>query len=212
MTEPTVGLDKACAAAALSKEARRVHVYALRAFATTGHAPSRAELERAAAGADPGSVLAELAAGDVVAFDAHGEVRAAYPFSPTPTAIEVTWDGGPTVHAMCAIDALGMSAMLGHPVAITAAEPDTSDAVTVDVDRERAHWRPDTAVVLAGATGEACCPSVDQTCASINFFTTPEAAHAWLRRNPDVSGAVLDQETALADGVAEFGPLLAPPD
>jgi hypothetical protein len=57
-------------------------------------------------------VLAELAASDVIAFDDGGRIRAAYPFSPVPTLIRVRWPGGPTVHAMCAIDALGLSAML----------------------------------------------------------------------------------------------------
>lgn len=37
----------------------------------------------------------------------------------------MSWAGGPTAYAMCAIDTLGMSAMLGRPVTITAAEPDT---------------------------------------------------------------------------------------
>jgi hypothetical protein len=33
---------------------------------------------------------------------------------------------------MCAIDALGMSAMLSHPVTITAAEPGTGRTITVE--------------------------------------------------------------------------------
>jgi hypothetical protein len=69
--------------------------------------------------------LRRLAAADVLAFTADGQIRAAYPFSAAPTAIQVSWPGGPQVHAMCAIDALGMSAMLGCPVTITAAEPGT---------------------------------------------------------------------------------------
>jgi hypothetical protein len=35
---------------------------------------------------------------------------------------------------MCAIDALGMSAMLGRPVTITAAEPDTGGISTVHAE------------------------------------------------------------------------------
>lgn len=203
-------LEKAAATAALSTEARQVQVYALRTFADTGRAPTRNALERAAADtvADPGAVLAELAERDVAVFDARGELRAAYPFAPTPTVIQVTWDGGPAVYAMCAIDALGMSAMLDRPVTITAAEPDTGDTVTVHVDGDRAHWAPGTAVVLAGGCGDCCGPSADRTCGTINFFTTTEAAHAWAGRHPDVSGVVLDQTTALSNGIAEFGALL----
>jgi len=36
-----------------------------------------------------------------------GEIRAAYPFSPVPTPIQVRWAGGPVTYAMCVIDALG---------------------------------------------------------------------------------------------------------
>src|SRR5690242_903306 len=44
-------------------------------------------------GADPAAALAELAARDVIAFGADGEIRADYPFSPVPTPIQVRWAG-----------------------------------------------------------------------------------------------------------------------
>lgn len=180
------------------------------AFADTGHPPATTRLARLARdqGADPERVLAELAARDVVVFDDRGEIRAAYPFSPVLTAIRVVWDGGPAVFAMCAIDALGVSAMLDRPIIITAAEPDTGAAITVQVDHDTARWTPESAVVLAGSRSDACCPSVDRTCGNINFFTSEQAAHAWAARRPEVSGAVLDQAHALACGVTEFSTLL----
>ncbi|SDU24993.1 alkylmercury lyase family protein [Jiangella alkaliphila] len=211
MTElPDLQLNKNSAAAQLTPSARRVQLAVLTSFAETGRPPARTELLRLAGdlGTDPAAALAELADRDVVAFDAHGEIRAAYPFSPTPTAIRVTWGGGPTVYAMCAVDALGMSAMLGRPVTITATEPDDDRVVTVEVDGDRAAWTPDTAVVFAGTTGDACCPSVDRTCSTINFFTTHEAARRWAHRHPDVTGSLLDQPEALACGITEFGALL----
>ena len=193
-------LDKATAARALTPAARRMHRHVLTAFAATGRAPSREELERLASA----GVLAELAEADVVAFDERGELRAAYPFSPHPTSITVTWPDGPTVYAMCAVDALGMSAMLDTPVIITATEPDGGAVVIVQVDRDWARWIPDTAVVLACATDQTCCPSVDRTCGYINFFTTARAARDWAQRHPQLDGAVLEQDTALAAGIAEF--------
>ena len=95
--------------AALTPPARQVHLAVLAAFAETSRPPARGELERTAraGGADPAAVLAER---DVIAFDAGGEIRAACPFSPTPTPIRVSWEGGPVAYAMCAIDALGISA------------------------------------------------------------------------------------------------------
>ena len=112
-------LNKGGCAAALTGPARQVHLAVLAAFAQTGQAPGRVELERIArdGGADPAAVLAELAERDVIAFDRAGEIRAAYPFSPSPTPIQVSWEGGPGTYAMCAIDALGVSAMLGRRLA-----------------------------------------------------------------------------------------------
>jgi hypothetical protein len=111
-------------------------------------------------GADPDAVLAELTERDLIAFGAHGEIRAACPFSPAPTPIQVRWDGGPASYAMCAIDALGMSAMLGHPVTITATEPGTGRTITVHADRDQARWAPAGTVVFAGATAGECCGRV----------------------------------------------------
>jgi hypothetical protein len=137
MTQSTgPDLNKAKAAAALTGPARQVHLAVLARFAATGRAPAREELERIAGrhGADPGAVLAELAGRDVLAFTPGGQIRAAYPFSPAPTPIQVTWPGGPVTYAMCAIDALGVSAMLGRPVTVTAAEPGAGRVITVETD------------------------------------------------------------------------------
>jgi alkylmercury lyase-like protein len=214
MTQPaSLAPDKCCAAERLSGPARRVHLAVLAAFTATGQPPPPAELDRLARayGGQPGPVLAELTGADLLAFTADGQIRAAYPFSPAPTAIQVSWSGGPQVHAMCAIDALGMSAMLGHPVTITAAEPGTGRTITVVVNRDRARWKPRTAVVFAGAAAGANGPAADRSCGYINFFTTTRAAQAWARRYPDVTGTLMRRDGALKCGIAEFGALLQTP-
>jgi hypothetical protein len=208
MTQPAGwGLGKGCSVGALTRPARQVHLAVMAAFAGTGRAPARGELERSARAhdADPAAVLAELAARDLIAFGADGEIRAAYPFSPVPTAIQVRWAGGPLTYAMCAIDALGISAMLGRPVTIAAAEPGTGHVITVHADRDEARWDPRGAVVFAGATGDYGCPSVDRTCGYINFFTSARAARTWVGHHPAITGTVLNQAQALRQGVAEFG-------
>jgi hypothetical protein len=196
----------------MSGPARQVHRAVLAAFAATGQPPSAGEIERLirAGGGDPQRVQAELTEADLLAFTVGGEIRAAYPFSPAPTPIRVRWNGAPEVHAMCAIDALGMSAMLGRPVTITASEPDTGRAITVTVDAGQARWAPRTAVVFSGDAGDASCPSVDRCCGYISFFTTRRAARAWARRHPEVTGTVLRRDAALRHGIGAFGALLAP--
>jgi len=194
----------------LSAPALQVHRAVLATFVRTGQPPARGELERLARerGADPGAVLTELAESDVLAFTADGRIRAAYPFSAVTTPIQVSWAGGPDAYAMCAIDALGMSAMLGRPVTITAAEPDTGCVITVRADGDQAGWDPQSTVVFAGSAGDADRPSADCACSFINFFATAGNARAWARRNPEVTGRLLTQEDALRSGVAQFGTLL----
>ncbi len=118
-------------AAALTSVARSVHCRVLHEFVATGRAPAPAELRGFAReqGADPDAVRTELAASDVIASDDAGRIRAGYPFSPVPTALRMTWPGGPTVRATCAIPALGTAAMLNRPVVITADDPGGGEAV-----------------------------------------------------------------------------------
>src|SRR5262249_20178920 len=112
MTQKTGSEPGGCRADGLSGPARQGHRAVLAAFARTRQPPGRGELERLARGqgADPDAVRAELAGTDMLAFTAGGQIRAAYPFSPVATPIRVSWAGGPDAYAMCAIDALGMSA------------------------------------------------------------------------------------------------------
>src|SRR2546429_451183 len=82
-------------------------------LAESGTAPHPADVAEAAARAnvDPVAALQSLAEDDLVAVDDEGRLVAAYPFSPTPTD-HVVQAGGVRVYAMCAIDALGIPAML----------------------------------------------------------------------------------------------------
>jgi Alkylmercury lyase len=208
-----VSLSKCECALRLSRQGRTVHQAILSAFARTGRPPARAELEELAAGAgvDLPAALDELTRRDLIVVGSRGELLAAYPFSATPTPHRLTLAGGTGVFAMCAIDALGVSAMLGQPVTVTSAEPGSGRQVGVQVDGDRAVWSPRGAVVLAGATPDCCAPSAERTCGHINFFATRAAARAWARDHPDLSWALLSQAGALANAVAEFGPLLRTP-
>jgi Alkylmercury lyase len=209
-----VTLDKCEWASRLSHPGRLVHQAILRAFARTGQAPSHGDLLGVADAArvELAAALAELNHADLIVLDPNGELLAAYPFSAAPTPYRLTLGSGVSVHAMCAIDALGVSAMLGQPVTVTSAQPDTGQQFTVKVDGTRATWEPPTAVVLAAATSDCCAPSAQRTCGYINFFTTNAAALAWAGDHPELSWALLDQPQALANAIAEFGPLLGDPE
>jgi hypothetical protein len=204
-------LSKHDGAAGLTPDARQLHRALLTAFAERGQVPSRSDLQSMAASAciDLRATLGELVDSDVVAVDNAGELRAAYPFSPIPTAHQVAISSGPTVYAMCAIDALGISAMLGRPATISSREPDTVEVITVEVDDDQATWHPPGAVVFAGFSSDSCdAQSVDRTCSSINFFGTADAATRWATGNPSITGSTLSQDQALAAGITEFGAMM----
>ena len=198
---------------------RAVQQQVLHSFAATGHAPPAADLAETAGrhGTTAGAVLSALHAGDYLHVGPDGQIRAAYPFSGVPTPHLVDIDGGPRAYAMCAIDALGMAAMLGTGVTITSADPRTGTVVTVTVRADgKTAWRPVTAVVYNGRliSGDACGPipggpagpaSAEMCCGYMNFFGTRASAEAWASAHPEITGEILGQAAALRLGVDIFG-------
>ena len=71
-------------------------------------------------------VLAALHDMDAVRLDPEGRIAVAYPFSAYPTRHRVRIDDRVDVYAMCAIDALGMSAMLGANTRIDSIDSPTA--------------------------------------------------------------------------------------
>lgn len=139
-----VGRDGRGRVAPVEGGLRAVHQAVLRHFAATGSAPELAELEPVAAaiGQTASKVLAELAREDFLALDRYGRIRAAYPFSAVPTAHRVAIAGGTQVWSMCAIDALGISAMLETDTVISSADPVTGEKVTVTSEDGKTIWAP----------------------------------------------------------------------
>jgi hypothetical protein len=189
---------------------RAVHQAVLRAFADTGRAPDPAALDAVTAplGVSARAVLAALAAGDFLTLDEHGRVDAAYPFSARPTGIEVTLPSGATVAAMCAVDALGIAAMLGSDAVIDAADPVSSEAVRVTFAGGTATWQPQSTVVFYGARAESG-PSAAVCCGYLRFFATRRNARKFAARHREARGRILSQQEAAALGEEIFGPLLA---
>ena len=196
----------------LTPAARALHKAILRGFANAGVAPEPAALAEASpAGHDVGALLEELHDRDVVRLDGHGRIRAAYPFSAVPTAHTVAMATGPTVFAMCAVDALGIADMLGASVSIASADPRSGQPIRVEVRDGRVSWQPDRTVVFVGsdtavscgccglppADGESVVAAEDRCCGVMNFFASPGSAEAWLAAHRQVTGVVLTQGQAL---------------
>jgi hypothetical protein len=170
----------------VSNAARSLHRRILLAFAA-GTAPPLN---------DPDG-LAELEQHDLIGRDTTtGDVVVAYPFSAreTPHVVKLAHDGT-RVYAMCAIDALGIPAMLGREARISSRDPDTGEPIELDISPEGPPPESDVVVrVRTVGSGKSC----DCLCPYVEF----------LARRPTADDTILDLEASLALGRDIFGPLL----
>lgn len=193
----------------LDNRERGLYRWLLRRFADGG--PPAAELECRAdhLDIDLAEATAVFAADDLVHLDpATGAVLVAYPFSSAPRGHRVLIDGDRWVEAMCAIDALGIAAMLQRPIEVFSRDPLSGGEVWVRVDPgDGAWWEPEQAVVLAGSV---CVdgPSFRSCCGVINFFESGEHALRYLLAHPEGTGHAIAVPEAIATGAAIFSDLL----
>ena len=192
--------------ARLGDSERELYFWILRRFAS--HGPPTSAVVAAAAerlGLDVHEASATLAREDLVHLDKNGGVAVAYPFSGRPTAHEVRFENGGQVHAMCAIDALGIAPMFDQPIEISSRDPLSGDDVRAQLTAGgEGTWQPESAVVVAGAidrSGDSfrgCCPV-------LNFFASSDNGERWLERHPSVRGQVVSMPEAIAAGRVVFG-------
>jgi len=90
----------------------------------------------------PPDVVAELDARDLV-YVQDGRVILAYPWSGTPTAFVVRLSGGRQRWACCAIDALGIAAMLREPVHVGSRCHHCDEPLNLDVTPEGPRGNPE---------------------------------------------------------------------
>ena len=157
---------------------------------------------------DTDTALAALAREDLVHTDDDRAVTVAYPFSLRTRGHEVTIDGR-IVQAMCAIDALGIAAMLDQPIEVRSHDPISGSEIRVHANPDAVtSWQPEAAVVLAGSSS---CegPSYCGCCDVLNFFESTGTAHRYLNENAGVTGMPISIAEASAAGRAVFGQVLA---
>lgn len=189
---------------------RAVHQAVLRHFAAEGAAPDTTALEpiAAVAGRTAADVLAELDREDFLTLDAAGRIRAAYPFSAVETRHRVRLESGAQVWSMCAVDALGISAMLGgQDVQISSRDPVNDQPVTITFTGGSPRWEPTDAVVFIGRR-ESDGPAATVCCDALNFFTSRATAQQWQQAHLEISGQVVSQDRAMQIGQQTFGPIL----
>ncbi len=186
----------------------------LRLFARFGRAPLFHEIaaESGIERADLPAVLAVLAGRDLIVLDDDRErVAGAYPFADCDRGHGVVC-AGQRLHAMCAIDALGIGAMLDADATITSRCAACGTEIQI-ATRARGtaidHAFPASSVVWAAlAYADAC--AAGSMCPRTAFFCSDEHFWSWRRNNPDERGHRLDLAEALEVGRALFGRRLAP--
>lgn len=189
---------------------KAVHQEILRTFAATGRPPALGELDAAttANGRLTPDVLSALHGTDAIGLDAEGNIAVAYPFSTHPTRHRVRIADRVDVYAMCAIDALGISAMLGQDTRIESHDVTSGEPISVTMTPDGTTWEPNLAVVFVGAASGGG-PSSECCCDYLNFFTNHDSARAWTAAHPHIPGQILDQNEAVDLGIRLFQPLLA---
>jgi mercuric reductase len=183
-------------------------------YAEQGRAPTidalaaRARLDTAEARGQ----LAELRQRDLVVLSRDRErIIGAYPFTDRDTGQRVKLDGR-TVNAMCAVDALGVGAMLGRDVQIDSRCHRSGSAIRIttrDCGRAIAVAHPETTVVWLSLRYEGGSAAYS-LCTVTVFFATDDHLEAWHKDQPaDMRGLRLSLGEALEAGRAIFGPSLA---
>lgn len=109
---------------------------------------------------------------------------------------------------MCAIDALGISAMLGQATRIDSLDGASGESIIVTMTTAATTWEPNHAVVFVGAAAGGG-PSSDRCCDYLNFFTDHAAAQDWIEAHPHIPGQILNQTEAMTLARRLFQPLLA---
>lgn len=162
---------------ALPEPLQLLHRRTLLSLGDVGEPPTRAEPQKWASELeiDLNASLHTLAEAELVFLDPTGrEITGGVPFTAAPTAHQVHIHHGSTVFANCAVDALGVAAMLERDVDVRSRDALTGEEVSALRRDGHWTWQPVDAVVFVGSSGqgrltETCCPV-------INFFTTAEHA------------------------------------
>jgi mercuric reductase len=212
LAENLVATGKAARFAGLAATTDAVWRRLLRLHVELGRAPTADQIAESAdlscAGVE--AALADLAARDIIVRDAAGGIVGAYPFS-QPATGHLVAIADRMLNAMCAIDALGIGAMLGRDVAIASSCRRCGaaiDVATADRGRAIARLSPSGPVVWASTAYESCAAS--SVCRAMAFFCNDDHLTAWrAAEGMAPRGHLLSLDEALQFARAVFEPFLA---
>lgn len=184
----------------------------LQLFVTLGRPPRLSEIAATCRVSDDTArtLVSALQEHDLVGLDeASGSISYAYPFTARTTEHSVAIHRH-QLHALCAIDALGVGAMYGTDVTIVSSCRQCGTPITIATNRkgtELGAIRPAAPVVWYDLGYERC--AAMSCCPSIAFFCHEQHCDEWLgtlKAKPAGHGLTLSE--AFEVGRALFGPIL----
>jgi hypothetical protein len=154
--------------------------------------------------------IGELEAHDLLGSGPLADVRYAYPFTGDQTEHRVQLRGR-KLHAVCAIDALGIAAMFGTDVVIESSCRVCGAGIeigTAQDGKSLSYAQPVNAVVWYDLAYSGCAAA--SCCRSIAFFCSEAELQSWVSaQTPQRTGYRLTLDDSLEVGRALFEPVLA---
>ncbi|WP_212743777.1 alkylmercury lyase family protein [Caulobacter sp. 3R27C2-B] len=197
----------------LDETESRIHGIVLSSYALSGHAPETAFVAAAAGLAidEADSVLRRLTGRDLLILDAAGRISGAYPFTDGATEHHVE-AGGFAAGAMCAIDALGVGAMLERDITVRSACRQCGRPLAIHTrshGRELDQVEPSGIVVVWSGHRYAGGCAASSLCTLQAFFCDDDHLETWRANSPAASqdGVRLSLAEALEVGRAIFAPM-----
>lgn len=192
----------------LPVELARVHRTILHSLYWRAAVPSRDEIAALLTHRDADSALAQLRKLDLVVFSKDGRLAGAYPMTTEPTPHRLVLPGR-EINAMCAIDALSVTAMFGGTVEIRSQCRVTGEPVVIRQEGERIlDASPET--VMAGVRWQRPCGghAAHSLCMEMVFLKDAAAAQQWHAGALEYH-SLFNMEEAVEFGARFFKPLVA---
>ena len=197
--------------AGLTPQENEIRKFILKNFAKHGSPPTERQIMdglRIKSLADVERTTEKLYHADILAKQ-DGRIVSSYPFSAAETRHRVRFKDGHEVFALCAVDALGIHAMLGEDITIMSrcVECDSNIQIVIE-DGKIVSSTPDGIVTYVNG-GDMCGRVSDTCCPHINFFCSDDDLCMWMWTNPEFeNGETCSLDDALEYGKKIFGDML----
>jgi mercuric reductase len=185
---------------------KKVHQAVLRSFAERGRILTKDEIAQMVPNLD--DTVSVLKQNDLVVFNCAGEPFGSYPFTMESRAHKVQVNSH-HVHAMCALDSLGISPMVGHDTVIESKCSETGAPIRIEQScrtLKNVEQLKDVYFGIAWNAPGSCC--ANSLCTEMIFLKGSDVAQKWQSTSPS-GREIFDIHEAVEFASEFFQPLLA---